>query len=326
MDRRTFLAGTGAVLLAAPLDVEAQQAVSSQPRQVGWLALVAEPPLQDEFRRGMRELGHVEGSTYSVHGRYAENRADALPGLAAELARLKVDVIVAETGAAARAAKGAMTETPIVFITSDALGTGLVQSLARPGGNLTGISNIQTELYPKRMDVLKAAIPTVRRVAAIEHTTFGRRTLLSQMVQEAARALGIEALPITFVGRVEELDRALAQAVQQRADAVLFGAHPFFNVHMERILALAARHRLPAIYEFRSFVEAGGLMCYGTDMKVVFHRVATYVDKILKGAKPGDLPVEQPTKFDLVINLKTAKALGLTIPPTLLARADDVIE
>jgi putative tryptophan/tyrosine transport system substrate-binding protein len=324
--RRTFLAGTGAVLLAAPLAAEAQHSAPSQPRQVGWLAMVAEPPLQDEFRRGMRELGHVEGSTYSVHGRYAESRADALPGLAAELARLKLDVIVAETGAAARAAGGATTETPIVFITSDPLGTGLVQSLARPGGNLTGISNIQTELYPKRMDVLKAAIPTVRRVATIEHATFGRRTLLSQMVQEAARALGIEALPTTFVGRVEELDRAVAQAVHQRADAVLFGAHPFFNVHMERILALAARHRLPAIYEFRSFVEAGGLMCYGTDMKVVFHRVATYVDKILKGAKPGDLPVEQPTKFELVINLKTAKALGLTIPPSLLGRADEIIQ
>jgi ABC-type uncharacterized transport system substrate-binding protein len=326
MKRRAFLSVMAGGLLAAPLAAEAQHSAPSQPRQVGWLALVAEPPLQDEFRRGMRELGHVEGSTYSVHGRYAENRADALPGLAAELARLKLDVIVAETGTAARAARGATTETPIVFITSDPLGTGLVQSLARPSGNLTGISNRQTELYPKRMDVMKAAIPTVRRVATIEHTTSGRRTLLSQMAQEAARALGIEALPITFVGRVEELDRAFAQAVHQRADAVLFGAHPFFNVHMERILALAARHRLPAIYEFRSFVEAGGLMCYGTDMKVVFHRVATYVDKILKGAKPGDLPVEQPTKIELVINLKTAKALGLTIPPSLLARADEIIQ
>jgi ABC-type uncharacterized transport system substrate-binding protein len=300
-------------------------AAETQPRQVGWLALVAEPLLQDEFRRGMRELGHVEGSTYSLHERYAGNRAEALPGLAAELTRLKLDVIVAETGPAARAAKNATTETPTVFITSDPLGTGLVQSLARPGGNLTGISNIQTELYPKRLEMLKAAIPTLRRVATIEHMAFGRRTLLSQMVQETARALGIEALPITFVGRVEELDRAFAQAVQQRADAVMFGAHPFFNVNMERILALAARHRLPALYEFRSFVEAGGLMCYGTDMKAVFHRVATYVDKILKGAKPGDLPVEQPTKIELVINLKTAKALGLTIPQSMLMRADEII-
>ena len=313
-------------LALTPLAARAQQAAPSQPRQVGWLALVAESPLQDEFRRGMRELGHVEGSTYSLHERYAGNRAEALSELAADLARLKLDVIVAETGAAARAAKNATTETPIVFITSDPVGTGLVQSLARPGGNLTGISNIQTELYPKRMDVLKAAIPTVRRVATIEHANFGRRTLLSQIVQEAARALGIEALTITFVGRVEELDRAFAQAAQQRADAVLIGAHPFFNVHMERILALAARHRLPAIYEFRSFVEAGGLMCYGADMKVVFHRVATYVDKILKGAKPGVLPVEQPARIELVINLKTAKALGLTIPQTLLLRADQVIE
>jgi ABC-type uncharacterized transport system substrate-binding protein len=323
--RRIGLAVILALSLAlAPLAAETQQAAPSQPRRVGWLGLVAEPLLQDEFRRGMRELGHVEGSTYSIHERYGG--AEALPGLAAELTRLKLDVIVAETGAAARAAKNATTEIPIVFITSDPLGTGLVQSLARPGGNLTGISNIQTELYPKRMDVLKAAIPTVRRVATIETTAFGRRTLLSQIVQEAARALGIEALPITFAGRVEELDRAFAQAVQQRADAVLFGAHPFFNVNMERILALAARHRLPAIYEFRSFVEAGGLMCYGADMKVVFHRVATYVDKILKGAKPGDLPVEQPTKIELVINLKTAKALGLTIPQSLLLRADHVVE
>jgi putative tryptophan/tyrosine transport system substrate-binding protein len=308
----------------APLAAETQQAAPSQPRRLGWLGLVAEPLLQDEFRRGMRELGHVEGSTYSIHERYGG--AEALPGLAAELTRLKLDVIVAETGLAARVAKSATTETPIVFVTSDPVGTGLVQSLARPGGNLTGISNIQTQLYPKRMDLLKAAIPTVRRVATIEHTTFGRRTLLSQMVQEAARALGIEALTITFVGSVEELDRAFAQAVQQRADAVQFGAHPFFNLHMERILALAARHRLPAIYEFRSFVEAGGLMCYGTDMKTVFHRVATYVDKILKGAKPGDLPVEQPTKIELVINLKTAKALGLTIPQSILLRADQVIQ
>jgi ABC-type uncharacterized transport system substrate-binding protein len=187
-------------------------AAETQPRQVGWLALVAEPLLQDEFRRGMRELGHVEGSTYSLHERYAGNRAEALPGLAAELTRLKLDVIVAETGPAARTAKNATTETPIVFITSDPLGTGLVQSLARPGGNLTGISNIQTELYPKRLEMLKAAIPTLRRVATIEHMAFGRRTLLSQMVQETARALGIEALTITFVGRVEELDRAFAQA------------------------------------------------------------------------------------------------------------------
>jgi len=324
MPRRAFLAITAGGLLAAPLAAEGQQAAPSQPRQVGWLALVPEPPLQDEFRRGMRELGYVEGSNYVLHGRYAE--AEQLPALAAELTRLKVDVIVAETGTAAGAAKRATTETPIVFITSDPLGTGLVQSLARPGRNLTGISNAQTELYPKRMDVLKAAIPTLRRLATIEHASFGRRTLLSQIVQEAARALGIEALAITFVGRVEELDRAFAQAVQQRADAVLFGGHPFFNVHMRRILALAARHRLPAMYEFRSFVEAGGLMCYGTDMKMVFHRVATYVDKILKGAKPGDLPVEQPTKFELVINMKTAKALGLTIPPSLLQRADQVIE
>jgi putative ABC transport system substrate-binding protein len=258
ISRRAFVASFTGSLFAASLAAEAQQAAPSQPWQVGWLALVAEPPLRDEFRRGMRELGHAEGSTYSLHERYAWNGSAALSGLAAELTRLKLHVIVAETGAAASAAKRATTETPIVFITSDPVGTGLVQSLARPGGNLTGISNIQTELYPKRMEVLKATIPTVRRVATIETAAFGRRAMLSQMVQEAARSLGIEALTITFVARVEEIDRAFAQAVQQRDDALLFGAHPFFNVHMERILTLAERHRLPAMYEFRRFVEAGG--------------------------------------------------------------------
>jgi len=325
MDRRTFMALVSGGLLAAPLAAEAQQAAPYQPRQVGWLALVVQPPLRDEFRRGMRELGHVEGSTYSLHERYAGNRAEALPGLAAELTRLKLDVIVADATSAARAAQRTTAVTPIVFIAGDPVASGLVHSLSRPGGNLTGVTNLSQELYPKQVELLKEAVAGLRRLATL-HSTVTDPAKISSTVREAAHASGVEALPVTFASRPEELERAFAGAARDRADAVLVAAHPFFNVHRDRIVSLALRHRLPALYDFRDFVEAGGLMCYGTDMKAIFHRLATYVDKILKGAKPADLPVEQPTKFELVINLKTAKALGLTIPQSLLLRADEVIQ
>jgi putative ABC transport system substrate-binding protein len=273
----------------------------------------------------MRELGHVEGSTYSLHERYAGNRAEALSGLAAELTRLKLDVIVAEASPAVRAAQRSTAITPIVFITGDPVASGFVHSLGRPGGNLTGIANLAQELFPKRVELLKEAVAGLRRLAMLNSTATDPAKI-SSSVRESARASGVEALPVTFVSRPEELERAFAEAARDRADAMLVAAHPFFNVHRDRIVSLALRHRLPTLYEFRDFVEAGGLMCYGTDMKAVYHRRATYVDRILKGTKPADLPVEQPTRFELVINLKTAKALGLTIPPSLLARADQVIE
>jgi len=322
MKRRAFVIGLGAVL-AAPRAAEAQG--PNQVTQVGWLALAAQPRLQAAFVSGMRELGHVKGSSYSLVERYAEWNSNKLPALAADLVRLKVDLIVAETSGAARAIQRATRTIPIVFITGDPVASGLAQSLARPGGNLTGVANLSLELYPKRVELLKAAIPSLQRLAMF----FGPAVepdRASRIGQDAARAESIEPLSARFMSQPEELESAFAMAVQGRADAVIIGAHPFFITHRDRLIGLAARHRLPAQYEFRDFVEAGGFMCYGADMNDVFRRVATYVDRILKGAKPAELPVEQPTKFELVINVKTAKALGLTIPPSLLLRADQVIE
>src|SRR5262249_18644801 len=214
---------------------------------------------------------------------------------------------------------------PIVFITGDPVASGLAQSLARPGGNLTGVSNLALELYPKRVEVLKAAVPSLRRLAMFFGPTV-EPDRVSRMAQDAARAESIEALPARFMSQPEELESAFAMSVPTRADAVMSAAHPFSIPHRDPLIGLAARHRVPAQYEFRDFVEAGGFICYGADMNDVFRRVATYVDRILKGAKPADLPIEQPTKFELIINVKTAKALGLTIPPSLLLRADQVIE
>ena len=324
MDRRRFLTISLAGTLAAPFAAGAQQAVRT--KQVGWLALVSQPQLLAEFQRGLRELGNGEATAYTLHERYAEGMVERLPVLASELTRLKVDVMIAEGSVAVRASQRATTTIPIVFITGDPVRLGFVKTLSRPGGNLTGIMNLAIELYPKRIELLKAAVPTVRRLAVIQFRALDMPALTIKTVEDAARVVGIEALPITFVSRVEDLDGAFARLVRDRADAMLVAANPFFNIHRDRVLALAARHRLPALYEFRDFVEAGGFMCYGADMKEVYRRLANYVDRILKGANPADLPVEQPTKFELVVNLKTAKALGLTIPPSLLARADQVIE
>ena len=325
MDRRTFLAGPGAMLLAAPFAAEAQQTSPAGLKQVGWLALERLPHLQDEFKSGMRELGYVEGATYVLQERYADGNNDRLPGLAAQLIQLNVDVVVAEALAPARALQHATRSVPIVFITGDPVAYGLVQSLAHPGGNLTGVANLAPELYAKRIEVLKAALPNLRRLAVVAGPTT-RQVSLTTVIQEAARAQQIEALPLMYLSRPDELDGAFARAHRARAEAILVTPNPFFNANRDRVIALAARYRLPALYEFRDFVEVGGLICYGADNKDVYRRMASYVVRILRGAKPADLPVEQPTKFELVINLKTAKALGLTIPPSLLARADQVIE
>ena len=235
-------------------------------------------------------------------------------------------MIVAQTAAAVRAAKQATSAIPIVFITGDPVEFGFVHSLARPGANLTGVANLTLELYPKRVELLKAALPRMRRLATLQTSTLVDPARTSRMVESAARANGLDALPVSFVNSDVELDDAFAHASREQADALLVAPSPFFNSHRARILSLAARYRLPALYEFRDFVEAGGLMCYGADMKAVYRQLAGYVDRILKGAKPGDLPVEQPTKLELVINLKTAKALGLTIPQSMLLRADEIIQ
>jgi putative ABC transport system substrate-binding protein len=273
----------------------------------------------------MGELGHAEGSTYTLLERYADAKIERLPGLAAELIRLKPDVIVSEAFGPTQVLQRVTKTIPIVFITGDPVERGFVRSLARPGGNLTGVANLSLELYPKRIEVLKEAVPKLHRLAIFVGAAT-RLDLLTNMAQEAARSQGIEVLPVFNVNRAEDLDAAFAQAARARADAILMYPSPFLNAHRDLLVTLAARHRLPALYEFRDFVEAGGFMCYGADNREVYRRVATYVDKILKGARPADLPVEQPTKFELVINLKTAKALGLTIPPSLLGRADEVIQ
>jgi len=325
VERRAFLGAVTGGLLTAPLAAEAQQATPAHAQKVGWLALVPLPRLLTEFQSGMQELGHVEGSTYTLLERNAEAKVERLPGLAAELVRLKPAVIVGEAFGPTQALQRVTKTIPIVFITGDPVANGFVQSLARPGGNLTGVANLSLELYAKRIEVLKEAVPKLHRLAIFAGAAI-RLDLLTRGAQEAARSQGIEVLSVFTMNRAEDIDASFARATRARADAVLMYPSPFFNAHRDLLLTLAARHRLPALYEFRDFVEAGGLMCYGADNRAVYRRVATYVDRILKGAKPADLPVEQPTKFELVINLKTAKALGLAIPPSLLARADEVIQ
>ena len=324
IDRRAFLATIAAEVFATPLAAGAKPPVSI--RHVGWLAMNPLPGLLTEFQQAMRELGHIEAQTYTLHERYAIDGVERLPALAAELTRLNVDVIVAESAVAVRAAQRATAIIPIVFVTGDPVELGFVHSLSRPDGNLTGIAVLTLELYPKRIQLLKDAVPTLQRLATLQVSALADPARTTRAISDAARGGGVEALPITFINRVEELDPAFAEAARHRADAVLVSANPFFYLHRHRIVGLARRYRLPALYEFRDFVDTGGLMCYGADMKEVYRHLGSYVDRIFKGARPSDLPVQQPTKFELAINLGTAKALGLAIPPSLLARADHVIQ
>ena len=329
MDRRTFLAGTSAALLASPLAAEAQQA--AKVARIGYLSpnLAANPHLPESFRQGLRDLGYVEGRNVVIEYRDAEGKLERLPALAAELVALKVDVIVAAGPPAALAAKQATRTLPIVFASSgDPVTSGLVTSLARPGGNVTGLSALTQELVGKRLELLKQAGPGVSQVAVLWHPgVLGERTEKDMLkgAEVAARALGVR-LQVVEARGPEDFGRAFSEMTRARAGALTVLGSVMFVNERRRLVDLAAKNRLPAVYAQREFVDAGGLMSYGANLADLFRRAATYVDKILKGAKPGDLPVEQPTKFELVINLKTAKALGLTIPPSLLARADEVIQ
>jgi putative ABC transport system substrate-binding protein len=323
VDRRAFIAGTLG-LLAAPLAAEAQP-TTKIPR-IGILRAGPFPdPLVDAFRQGLRDLGYIEGQNLHLEYRSAEGRDERLPGLATELVRLPVDVIVA-SGSEALLAKRATTSIPIVMpIAADPVGTGLVASLARPGGNVTGFAFQSEELPGKWVELLKEAFPRLARAAVLWHppTTLGGQLRVSEV---AARSLGVR-LQTLKVQRSDDLPVAFADARKERAEVLIALASPFFFAHRTRLVELAARHRLPTMYFQREFVVgSGGLMSYGPNLRDLFRRAAGYVDKILKGAKPADLPVEQPTKFELVVNLKTAKALGLTIPPSVLARADEVIQ
>jgi putative tryptophan/tyrosine transport system substrate-binding protein len=323
--RRDFIALAGAV--AVPVGARAQQQ-TTKIYHIGYLSMgTAAPRLQRTFQQGLRDLGWIEGQNYVIDYRFAEGRYDALPRLADELVRLKVDAIVASPTPAALAAKHATATLPIVGIGLDnPIENGLVAGLARPGGNVTGLSyGVGPEIFGKDIELLRALLPELRRVAVLSNSAGPNHAPMISNVRSAARTLGVELL-LLDAAKPDEFDGAFAAMAKERVEALFVFGDPMFNVHRVRLADLAVRHRLPAMYTNRPHVEAGGLMCYGPNFSDLWRRAAAYVDKILKGARPADLPVEQPTKFELVINLKTAKALGLEIPATLLIRADEVIE
>jgi putative ABC transport system substrate-binding protein len=285
-------------------------------------------PFLDAFRQGLRELGWVEGKNIVIEYRWAEGRSERLLDLAAELVRLNVDVILAANTSAVVAAKSATSTIPIVMAVggSDPVGLGLVGSLARPGGNVTGLSfSVGGDIFGKGLELLRETVPKVRRVAVLSNPANPGQALAIRDVKVAARSLGVQ-LQLLETRGPNEFESAFAAMARERAGALFVVPDSMFGLNRARLQELAAKRRLPAMYGLREHTEAGGLMSYGVDVRDNFRRAATYTDKILKGARPADLPVEQPTKFELVINLKTAKALGLTIPPSVLLRVDEVIE
>lgn len=299
--------------------------------RIGTLLVASRPSAPDwkqrwPFLQGLRELGWVEGQNITIEDRWAEGKTSRFPELAAELVRLNVDLIVTGSWPAAVAAKNATTTIPIVITgAGDPVGTGLVASLAHPGGNITGLGDLATELSVKRLQLLKEAVPKLSRVAVLWNSGDGGMTLSFRQIQTVARTLGVTIRPLG-VQEPEDFDQAFTAMIQERPDALVVISDPLVRLNRKRILDFAARNRLPAMYTDRSYADDGGLMAYGPSFADMFRRAAAYVDKILKGAKPADLPVEQPTRFELVINLKAAKALGLTIPPSILVRADQVIQ
>ena len=319
LTRRRILIGALAILAASPA-VEAQQ--SGRVYRIGWLASARIPENQQALREGLHTLGYVEGDNIVIEEQYAMG-TNNLDAAAAEMLRKSPAIIVTDGSVAALAVKRTAVRIPVVFVSGDPVGMGLVRSLSSPGGNFTGLALISTELNVKRLGLLKEALPSVSRLAFIYEPQHVKSML--PPIDGAARALGLSST-LLEVRDARDIERAFTIAVKQRVDAVMPLSSALFDAEKQRFVSLAAKHRLPAIYEHRPFAEAGGLMSYGPDIRDVFRRAATYIDRILKGAKPADLPVEQATKFELVINAKTAKALGLTIPPSLLSRADQVIE
>jgi ABC-type uncharacterized transport system substrate-binding protein len=324
MNRRALMLLLGGAMTAA----RALRAQQKAMPVIGYLHYASPGPNAPNvaaFHQGLSEIGYVEGQTVTIEYRWAEGRYDRLPALAIDLVGRKVDVIVAAGPPSARAAKSATSTIPIVFASADPVGEGLVAGLARPGGNLTGISALSTELTPKRLELLSELAPQARVIALLVNPDNPTAESIIRDAQGAARAKGVQ-LQILKAGAESEMDTAFATLVRLQAGALIVGADPFFFSRRDQLVALAARHALPAIYESREFATAGGLISYGSSLAAAYRQTGIYAGKILKGAKPADLPVEQPTTFELVVNLKTAKALGLTIPQSLLARADEVIE
>jgi len=326
IDRRAFLAGSGAVLLAAPLAAEVQPA--GKVYCIGVLeptSMALNAANLDAFRQGLRELGYVEGRNMRIEYRSADGRSERFPDLAAELVRLKVDVILTRGTPAVMAAKNATGTIPVVMAASgDPVLSGVVSSLARPGGNVTGLSAVVVEVSGKRLELIREVAPGVSRVAALFNMSNPNDALQWKEIETAAPSLRVQ-LQLLDVRKPSDFAGAFDAAVKGRAGALVVGLDALTWANHRPIVDLAAKHRLPAIYGGREFVNAGGLIAYGVSYPHLYHRAANFVDKILKGAKPADLPVEQPSKFELVINLKTAKAFGLTIPQSLLQRADEVI-
>jgi putative ABC transport system substrate-binding protein len=319
--RREFFTLLGGAAAAWPLAARAQQ---PKVLRIGALMLTSADALSygKELREGLRELGAVEGQNYAIELRSADGKADLLPELAAELVRLKVDVIAAIFTPCALAAKQATREIPIFVIAGDPIGAGLVASLARPGGNVTGLSNMGAETAGKSVELLRDMLPLLRRVAVLANPADQFTSSILERVQLAGRSAGIAIAPVAMVRELEQIDAAFAAMAQERADAVVVQGI-FFS---KTVADLAIKYRLPCASVLRSVVDAGGLMSYGADIPHMYRRSAVFVHKILQGTKPADLPVEQPTKFELAVNLKPAKAIGLAIPETFLLRADAVIE
>ena len=328
LPRRRFVIGTLGVL-AAPAILAAQEKVW----RVGYLSLVSDQLEQYRrwiaaFQDGLQKLGYVQGQNLVLEQRYAAGQIERLPALAAELVELKVDVLVAAPSGSALAARRVTSSVPIVFMGEpDPVGIGLVGSLARPGGNVTGLADAHADLIPKRLELLKPVMGSSSRVGVLWNPANASTAPQLKTAQVAARALNLTVVPVDVKGSARsDVDHAFAPVADARLGGLLVISDPTLGNHRPRIAELAIKYRLPASGTHRGWVEGGLLTCYGSDFVAMFRRGAILVDRILKGARPADLPVEQPTKFEFVINLKTAKALGLTIPPSLLARADEVIE
>jgi putative ABC transport system substrate-binding protein len=324
MDRRTFIGGVAGGLVAAPPAARAQRV--GKIYRIGILEAI--PAAQnaanlDALRKGLRDLGYVEGRNLIIEYRSADGRAERFPDLASELVRLKVDLIVTRGTPAARAAKDATGTIPVVMATMGDPGA-IVTSFAHPRGNVTGVTTFSTELTAKRIELIKELVPNLSRVALLHNMGNPAAPPEWEETRTAARALGLHA-ELLDVRSQGDLSRAFELAVRQHVDALVIGADGLTQMHQQTILDLAARNRLPAAWPAREFVEAGGLVAYAVNYPDLYFRLASFVDKIFKGRKPGELPVEQPTKFELVINLKTATALGITVPQSLLLRADEVI-